>query len=211
QSDRLRSSGGSSAAIRIRRRRCTGRATRPLCALADLAAARCSASATPCRRHRSAARWRPRSVGGAVLVAEAPAAVGAAAQGEVVIGVFDLVLLLAVADLEVAGRAIAAIDELVAVARAGREARAHAGGQHLLALVRAQHQLPLEHVDQLVLVAVVVAHGRLLARRQGGEVDADAGEAERVAERALLARQDAGPERLRIAGADPRLQRGGIQ
>src|SRR5690606_40151467 len=73
------------------------------------------------------------------------------------------------------------------------------------------HDALPSHVDQLVLVAVVVAHGRLLARRQGGEVDADAGEAERVAERALLARQDAGPERLRIAGADPRLQRGGIR
>ncbi len=130
-------------------------------------------------------------VSGPILMGEYGAAVGVLAIGQVDVGILGRVRGIAVADLEVARRSIAAVDELVAVAGPGREPGARARGQGLLAGVSAQHQLALEHVDELVLEGVMVAHRRLLARRQGGQVDADLGQPKRVAERPLLTRQHA--------------------
>src|SRR5215471_19099932 len=94
----------------------------------------------------------------------------------------------AVADLEVHRIGGAAIDELMAVRYARRESRAHSGGEPLLAGFGAQHHLPLEHVHELVLVRVPVAHGGFLTGWQCRVVDADPGEPEGVADAPLETR-----------------------
>jgi len=95
----------------------------------------------------------------------------------------------AIADLEVHRIGGAAIDELVPVLHARREAGTHAGLEHLLAPLGPQHHLPLEHEHELVLVCVPVAHGGFFAGRQYRVVDADATEPEGIPDAALEARQ----------------------
>jgi len=66
-------------------------------------------------------------------VREEGAAIRALAVSEIDVGVLGRILRIAVADLEVTSRSIAAVDEVVAVLRAGRETRARARGENLLA------------------------------------------------------------------------------
>ena len=96
---------------------------------------------------------------------------------------------IAVADLQVHGVGGAAVDELVPILGARREARAHPGREPLLARLGAQHHLAFQHEYEFVLVRVPVAHGGFLAGWQYGVVDADTGEPERIADAAFRARQ----------------------
>ena len=70
---------------------------------------------------------------------------------------------------------------------------------------------PAQHEDEFLFMRVPVAHRGFLAGRQRGVVDADLREAQRIAERALLARQDARTIRLRITGTGARRERHGIE
>src|SRR6185437_1019407 len=150
------------------------------------------------RRAKSASQ-RAKSAWAAVPAGELAAGLrGIPHEVHVTVGIVSGIGRVAVAHLQVQRRGAAAIDELMAVAAAGREAGTHAGAQHLLACVAAQHHLALEHINELVLVRVPVAHGGLLARRQPRQVDADARQPERIAEAALVARQHARAVRLGI-------------
>src|SRR5262249_5954799 len=143
-----------------------------------------------CPRSRRSAQ-PPSSVGRAVPARHASARVRRAPHEiDVAVGVIRDVLGIAVADHQVHGGARATVEHLVAVAAAGGEAGAHAGRQRLLAGVAAQQQLPLEHVYELILVRVPVAHRGLLAGRERRDVDADAREPQGITEAAHLARQD---------------------
>ena len=123
------------------------------------------------------------------------------AQIDVGIGVVRAVSAVAIADLEVHRIGSAAIDELMAVLDARREAGTHAGLQHLLALVGTQHHLALEHEHELVLVSVPMAHGGFPAGWQYRVVDADTREAEGVADAALESRQHARAIGFRVTAA----------
>ena len=70
----------------------------------------------------------------------------------------------------------------------GREAGAHAGFEDLRAGVGLQHDLALEHPDELVLRAVGVAIGGLPAGDDAGEVHPEVPQAGVVAETAIVAR-----------------------
>jgi len=65
--------------------------------------------------------------------------------------------------------------------------RRHAGLQHLRSRVGDEGQFALQHVDELVLVAVPVALRGQGTRRQAHQVHAEVVEAEGIAQRALLA------------------------
>jgi hypothetical protein len=117
---------------------------------------------------------------------------------QVVVGIVGVVAVDAAADLEIAGRHVPAVDEVVAVAPAGRVAGALPGAEHLLAGVGDEHDLALEHPHELVLERVPMAQRRLGARRERHEVDPEAREAERVAQPAFRAVAHARAVRLRI-------------
>ena len=121
------------------------------------------------------------------------------AEFHVDVGIDDLVLLAAAPDLEIGRRPVGAVDQVMAVAPAGRKARDHAGPHRLLAGVCQQDELAVDDEDELVLVAVPVALRRPAAGRQMHEVDAELGEPEGIAQRAFGARRDRCRERLRIA------------
>jgi hypothetical protein len=80
-----------------------------------------------------------------------------AGRAQVEAGVLGDVARIAGADLQDDGLGAGAVLQVVAVGDAVREARAVAGAQHGLALVGQQHDLAGQDVDELVLVAVVVA------------------------------------------------------
>src|SRR5262249_10793796 len=61
------------------------------------------------------------------------------------------------ADLEIERIARGAVDQAMGDAAAGLEARGVTGPEHGLAVVLLQHQLALQHVDELVLLLVPVA------------------------------------------------------
>ena len=103
---------------------------------------------------------------------------------EVVFGVVHRIAVGAVADFEVTQRNGAAVDQLVGGA-AGFEAAAVACFQAVLVIAQAQGGGAFEDVDELVLAVVAVEQGRDGAGGQFGEVDADVGEAEMVAQLAL--------------------------
>ena len=92
------------------------------------------------------------------------------------------------------------VGEAVGVARPGREAGAHAGREDRRARVRMQRGMPGQNVDELVLPRVGVAQGRAGSGRQPRQVHAEVGEAEEIAQRALLAAAHARGEGLRVVG-----------
>src|SRR5512138_631454 len=120
------------------------------------------AATTPAARApagSSAARHRC-SVRRPVLVREPQRPVGRAREGEVVVRVLRRVPRDTVADLEVDDVAAAAVHELVGGA-AGQEARAHAGAEDRLDLVRQERRLALEDVEELLLLRVRVPERRV--------------------------------------------------
>ena len=115
---------------------------------------------------------------------------------------------------------VAAIDELmpspVVPSADARKSRAHARLQHLLSGIGAQNHFAAQHEDEFLFVRMPVAHRGFLAGRQRRVIDADLREAERVAERAFLARHDARTIRLGISGTvrgvdRQRIERGFLQ
>ena len=89
---------------------------------------------------------------------------------------------------------------MVAVAGAGLEAGAHAGPQRGLARVGDQRGLAGEDVDELVLPGMGVAQGGIGAGRQRGQVDAEIGQPEQIAERPLHAPGHPRGEGFRVVG-----------
>src|SRR6187401_647529 len=86
----------------------------------------------------------------------------------------------------------------MAIAGAFPKSRALARPQHRLAAVFDERDLPVENVDELVLVAVPVALARPAARRQGHEIHAEVAKAARVAQTLPRARRTRRLERRRI-------------
>lgn len=119
---------------------------------------------------------------------------------EVVFGVIHGVAVGAVADFEVAQRGGATVDQLVGGA-AGFEATAIASFDAVLLVAQAQGGCAFEDVDELVLAVVVVEQGGDGAGGQFGEVDAEVGEAEMVAQLALAPPLHQSRQRWRIGAA----------
>src|SRR5262245_22995484 len=94
------------------------------------------------------------SIRRAVLVGEAPLAVGAQRGLDVVVGVGPLVAGRAIADLQQDDVGVGAVDEVMGVAGARLEADAHAGAELGRPGVGHQRGPALEHVHQLVLAGV---------------------------------------------------------
>src|SRR5262249_35264459 len=92
--------------------------------------------------------------------------------------------------------------QAMAVIGAGLPAGRVARLQHSLAIVLNEHQLTLEHIDELVLALMPMALRRLLTSRNPREIDAELIEAGGVAEPLARAPGNRKMERIRIAGAD---------
>src|SRR5271156_6045952 len=174
-----------------------------------------SAPTSECPSHCGS---RPTDHGRAALWRRTVAAREAAAGGrrvpdqvDVRIAVVDGVRAVAVADLKVHRRPLAAVHQLMPVLDTRRKACAHAGTQHLFARAGAQHHFALEHINELILVRVPVPQRGFLAGRQRRVVDADAGESERIPEAALGTRQHARAVWLRVAAARDRLDTARIE
>jgi hypothetical protein len=117
---------------------------------------------------------------------------------DVVVGIHALVARRAVADLEVDDLLDGLVQQVVRVAAAGLEPRAHAGRKRRAALVGLERRAALQDVDELVLPRMRVAQRRLRARREPREVHAEVREAEDVAQRLLAPARHARGEGLRI-------------
>src|SRR5690349_13670193 len=90
----------------------------------------------------------------------------------------------------------------MAVVSAGFPAGRVARLQHGLAIVLEQHQLALEHIDELVLTLMPVTLRRLLSRRDPREIDTELIEAGGIAEPLACAAGHGKMEGIRIAGAN---------
>src|SRR5262245_62264947 len=95
---------------------------------------------------------------------------------------------------------------MVRVAGAGLEASAHSRLETRLAGVGHERGIALENVDELILLRVRMAQGRVRARGEPREVDAEVLQPEEISERPLLATLDARGEGLGVAGR-PRVKR----
>jgi hypothetical protein len=134
-----------------------------------------------------------------------------AGKMQVDIGVRHRVFRLPAADLQIARLRAAAVDQMVAVGRAGGEAGGFPCRQSLVAGVGHQSKLARQDIDELVLMAVPVALGGGRARRQTHEIHAEVGQADRIPQ-ALLCAVGAGRlEGLGIARTSPDRHFGGIQ
>ena len=98
--------------------------------------------------------------------------------------------------IEIVRRRRAAIDEVMGIAAARRIAATHPCDKHLLARVRDEHDLAVEHVDELVLDHVPVALRRLRTRLERREVDAELIEPDGISQPLALAA-------LQRPGAEP--------
>src|SRR5688572_20211229 len=137
---------------------------------------------------------------GSVLSGEAPFAVRAYYCLQIVVGVVGRIAGRAVADLQIENLGGAAVDEVVRIAAAGAEPGAHARLEQRRAGVGDERGVTLKNVDEFVLLRMRVPQCGLRPRREAGEIDAEVGEPEELAERALLAALHAGDERLGIVG-----------
>src|SRR5690606_12453114 len=81
-----------------------------------------------------------------------------------------------------------AVLQLVPVGRAGLEPGAVAGAEHRLAFLLDQHDLALQHPDELVLALVPVSLARPCPGRQAQQVDPELPQAEPVALPAVASR-----------------------
>src|SRR3954471_7641274 len=163
------------------------------------------------RRLRCPGSRKSTSVRAPVLARVQRSTVRVLAVGEIDVRVFGPVFSIAVADFQIAGGLVSAIDQLMPVSRARREPRAGAGGKDLLPFLRTEHDLALDNEKHLVFVGVKMAHRRLLSGHQCRQVHADLRQPERVSERALLAGQYARTEGLGIAGRRARFDRRGVE
>src|SRR6476619_2074756 len=121
-----------------------------------------------------------------ILVRHLPLAVDEDGR-DVVVGIDDLLARSPVADLEVGHLLVRLVHQPVRVAGAGLEPRAHARSKARAALVRVQRRVSTQDVDELVLLGVRVAQRRLAPGKERGQVDAEVGEPEQVAQRTLVA------------------------
>src|SRR5690606_32648603 len=96
------------------------------------------------------------SVGRPVLV-EVDERAGERLGLQVYVGICDRIACGAVADLEVDGFPVGAVDEVVTIGAAGREAGRGAGSKDLFAGVGDESDFALEHPDELVLARMPVA------------------------------------------------------
>src|SRR5262245_9044917 len=120
----------------------------------------------------------PRLAGDALArLAEEAAPAAVALHHEVDIGIMHPLACRAGADLEIDRVPAGAVDQAMGDAAAGLEAGGIAGTQHRLAVVLLQHQLAVEHVDELVLLLVPVAQRRRGARLDARDIDPELGEA----------------------------------
>src|SRR5262249_23226242 len=76
-------------------------------------------------------------------------------------------------DFEIDGVAVRAVDEMMAVGDAGLEAGGVAESERRFALVLDQHDLTLEHEDELVLLLMPMAERGRCAWLQCGRIDAE--------------------------------------
>jgi len=74
---------------------------------------------------------------------------------------------------------------MVAVSGPGLEPGAHSRCKRRFPGVRHQHGVAFQDIDELVLPGVRMAHRRDGARPEAGQVDAEIGQAEYIAQRAL--------------------------
>ena len=88
----------------------------------------------------------------------------------------------------------------VSVASARLEARTHARRQAAATLIGMQGWVAFQDIDKFVLCGVGMAQGRDSARRELGQIDAEVGQSEQVAQRTLLAAFHLGGEGLRVVG-----------
>jgi len=128
---------------------------------------------------------------------------------QVVVGVGDLVTGGAVADFEQYGRFVGGVDELCGDAGVGGEAVAVVGVECVTVITEYEGGVAAEDVDEFVLVAVVVFEGGDGAGGEFGEVDAEVGQAEVVAELAFFATGDLLGEGFRVMGGFFRQWNGG--
>src|SRR3981081_4125792 len=120
------------------------------------------------------------------------------------IGIVRALLLGARAHLGIGRVARGLVGGVMAVGDAGLEPRRVARSQHRRAAILDQRDLPLEHIDELVLGLVPMAQRRRSARLEPRQIDAELHEPRDVAERRLLAAVGDAAPRLRIGafGAD---------
>src|SRR4051812_40102088 len=102
-----------------------------------------------------------------------PAAAGVVALHlEIDVGIVHPLGLRARADLQIKRVLAGLVDQAMADAAVGLPAGGIAGLQHGLAVVLVQHQLTLEHVDELVLALMPVPERRLRVRLDARDIDA---------------------------------------
>src|SRR5712671_2359807 len=123
-----------------------------------------------------------------------------ALRAQVDVGIFGALARRAGADFQVDGIAVGPVDQTMAVGNAGPEPGGIAGAHDNLAVVFAQHNLPGQHVDELILGGMPVALRRGGAGFQRGQVDAELGEPGGVAEPLAHASEHDLAERLGISG-----------
>ena len=136
-------------------------------------------------------------IGRAVAIEEPPAA-GFFDSDEIVIGVGHPVAGGAVAHLQIDHLIVRLVDEPMGVARAGREARAHAGCEEGGAGVRVQGGMAGNDVDEFILLGVGMPQGRHRTGLEHHPVHAEVTEAEDLPERPLLPPSHPGGEVLGI-------------
>ena len=117
------------------------------------------------------------------------------------VGAGDDIVAVARADLQIERRDRRAVDHVMAVAAVFGEGSAIARPEQRFAAVLDQRQLALQHIDELVLMAVPVALARPAAGRQCHQVDAEIGEAAGIAEAPARAGGARGVEGCGVAGA----------
>ncbi len=112
------------------------------------------------------------SIRRAVFVRELPFAADQCAV-QVVVGIHDGITRAAVSDLEVDDFFAGAIDQLVPIAGAAPESRAHAGAELRFAGIGDEHRITLQYVDEFVLPGMRVAQGRAGAGHQPHKIHAE--------------------------------------
>ena len=100
-----------------------------------------------------------------------PGAIGALNQGQIVVRVLDCVPRQPVPQLEINRLHLPRVEQLVGQAVAALEADALPRRHQVLLLPITQHRGAREHIDELILLAVVMLERRDGARRQGRQVN----------------------------------------
>src|SRR5262245_55132067 len=115
------------------------------------------------------------------------------------------------ADFEIERGFSALIDEMMPIGLACGKACSHPRRKGLLPGVGDEHHLPLQDIDELVLVCVPVPLRGPCSRRESHEIHAELGELKCVPQRALLATGQLIAKRSWIDAAQARRQAHGIE